>query len=693
MKIWYNFHRLKGDGDSMKKFDLHIHTQQTISDAYFEFSIDSLKEYVEKCKLDCIAITNHNLFNYEQFKQIIQELDIIVLPGIEINLENGHILLIANNTELLDFAAKCEMVRELIKEKTDSITVEKLKEIYGDLNKYLLIPHYDKKPSCSKKVLHGLSPYIVAGEINSVKKFLYCQRDNTSLTPVYFSDIRINKSMSTFSPRQTYLDIDEISIESIKLCFSDKNKVQLSSDEGHEVFQILDNGLKVSTGLTVVLGERSSGKSYTLDKVSKNYENVKYIKQFSLLEKNEKKDKEKFNNLLAKRQSSITEEYLKEFKSVVEDVVDIDLVNNERCIENYVDSLLKKASEIQRDDTFSKAVLFDEIEYDENNLDNLKKVISAAQTLVDNLEYKEIINKYLSEENLYKLLMDLMKQYGMKNEENLKRRYVNEIIQNIKSKLRLRTAATVIPDVDFNKIIIEREKVNKFTKIASLIKEECKIEEKEVYGFKVVASASKFNGASELKSLSGKQYAFSKAYSKYDKGYDYLQELKEIEVIPSSDYYKYFTNVNFRVLNKYGFDVSGGERSEFNLLNEINNAMQYDMLLLDEPESSFDNLFLKNSVNETIKNLSKNIPVIIVTHNSTVGASIKPDYMVFTKKNIEDSKVSYELYSGYPSNKTLLSLNGKSLSNHNILLDCLEAGESAYEERGRNYEMLENRKG
>lgn len=673
----------------MKKFDLHIHTKATISDVAFEFSLETLQEYVEKSKLDCIAITNHNLFDYEQFLQIKENLDIDVLPGIEINIETGHLLLISKNSDLLDFKDKCDRVRDLIVKNTDNISVEMLKDIYGELSKYLLIPHYDKKPSCSEKVIKELSEYIVAGEVNSIKKFLYCQRDNTSLTPVYFSDIRIKKNLSTFSPRQTYLDIDEISIEAIKLCLDDKNKVQLSSENGHKVFQILDNGLNVSTGLTVILGERSSGKSFTLDEISKNYENVKYIKQFALLEKDEKKDTEKFNNLLATKQSSITEEYLKEFKAVVEDVSDVDLANNERCIENYIDSLLKNATETQRDDAFSRATLFNEVEYTKNNLDNLKKVINATQTLVDNLEYKETINRYLPEQNIYRLLLDLMKQYEKSYEENLKREYINEIIKGIKNKLRLRTAATVIDDVDFNKVILDREKVNKFTKIASLIKEECKVQEKEVFGFKVEAKASRFTGAGELKSFSGKQLAFSNAYSKYDNPYDYLQELKKIEAIPCTDHYKYFTSVKFRVLNKYGFTVSGGERSEFNLLNEITNAMQADMLLLDEPESSFDNLFLKNSVNETIKNLSRDIPVIVVTHNSTVGASIKPDYIVFTKKEIKGENMSYEIYSGYPSNKILRSLSGKELSNHNMLLDCLEAGESAYQERGRNYEILE----
>ena len=124
----------------MKKIDLHIHTVQSISDKHFDFSLDSLKEYVEKLEIDCIAITNHNLFDKPQFELIVQTLSIKVFPGIEIDLESGHILLISENEELDDFALKCKKVTDLIKTNTDSISYEKLIEIFPLLNKYLLIP-------------------------------------------------------------------------------------------------------------------------------------------------------------------------------------------------------------------------------------------------------------------------------------------------------------------------------------------------------------------------------------------------------------------------------------------------------------------------------------------------------------------------------------------------------------------------
>lgn len=50
----------------MKRCDLHIHTVPSVSDRMFTYDKDVLLDYVAKTKLDVIAITNHNLFDYAQ---------------------------------------------------------------------------------------------------------------------------------------------------------------------------------------------------------------------------------------------------------------------------------------------------------------------------------------------------------------------------------------------------------------------------------------------------------------------------------------------------------------------------------------------------------------------------------------------------------------------------------------------------
>ena len=131
----------------------------------------------------------------------------------------------------------------------------------------------------------------------------------------------------------------------------------------------------------------------------------------------------------------------------------------------------------------------------------------------------------------------------------------------------------------------------------------------------------------------------------YESPYEYLQKLKEIDAIPDAELYRYFAKIDYGIINSDGFPVSGGERSEFRLLQEISDAQNHDILLIDEPESSFDNMFLKSDVNSLIRGISKIMPVVVVTHNNTVGASVDPDYLLFTRKEVAGNEVVYKIYS------------------------------------------------
>ena len=54
----------------MKKIDLHTHTISTVSDYAFDFDLSKVTEYVDKLKIDALAITNHNVFDMKQYNEI-----------------------------------------------------------------------------------------------------------------------------------------------------------------------------------------------------------------------------------------------------------------------------------------------------------------------------------------------------------------------------------------------------------------------------------------------------------------------------------------------------------------------------------------------------------------------------------------------------------------------------------------------
>ncbi|MDX8552604.1 histidinol-phosphatase [Tenacibaculum sp. 1B UA] len=674
----------------MKKIDLHTHTISTISDSDFEFSLTKLKEYVERLEIDALAITNHNIFNSKQYFEIQNNLSIDVFPGIEIDLEGGHILLITdfNDFEISDFEQKCNQVSNLIKSNDTYLTLGQFKNIFPDLSKYILIPHVDKRPNIKQETIDSLHPHITSGEVASVSKFKRAIKDsNNKLVPVLFSDIRFKEELKNFPSRQTYIDLNEVSLAGIKSCLFDQSKISLTKESGNDFFQATDDGLLLSTGLTIILGERSSGKSVTLNKIAASSGNAKYIKQFSLLNN----DEERFNETNKARLSLVHNNFLGEFRKVVEKIVQVDLEQNHLNIENYLDSLKKFASENEKKDLFSKCIIFSENPFVINDLTNLDKVIKSVETLIKNKEYQSIIQKHLEVKSLKRLAIDLNEKAINSNIDNNQKSWINSLMSDITRELRIKTTGSVIEDIDFFKIGLDEVKVQKFNQVVSKIKISQQIHKEELGKFSIATHSKKIERASDLQKIGRDKKTYSTAYKYYDiSGYKYLLKLKELGV-EDANLYKFFIKIESITLNQDGFVVSGGERSEFNLIHEIQDATKYDLLLIDEPESSFDNNFLNKEINSIIKHISTLMPVVVVTHNNTVGASIKPNYLAITKKSVENGAFKYRIYTGYPSDKELLSSDGKKIKNYEAILNCLEAGLEAYNERKKQtYDILKN---
>lgn len=679
----------------MKRCDLHIHTVPSVSDRMFTFDKDVLVDYVAKTGLNVIAITNHNLFDYAQFQEIKDALpQITVLPGIEVDLENGHILIMANNDDgtLFDFNAKCESVNNLIQTNDDDISYDTFTRIFGDLSKYLLIPHYEKEPRLHKDVIEKLGKNIIAGEVSSVKKFIYMAKEETELTPVYFSDFRIEKGVThdKYPVSHTFIDVDQVNINTLKLCLMDKTKVSLTSESGVKLFPIFPNGQLLSTGLNIMFGKRSTGKTYTLDAIASRFEGkAKYIRQFELLNTG-RNDSDQFENNLKIRQENSAEDYLHEFGIIVSDMLKTSSVEEDEMeLQKYLDAVMSSAHQSDVNDVFSKSRLFNESDFKEQSNDEVNRLIKATLTLLESQLYKSIIGKYISETSLKFLLKELIEQCRKDSIANKYSKEVNNMIKMVKESLQLKSAAPRIPNIDLYHYFINKKKREIFAQVAIAIKKCRTINTEKAGHFTISVSARPFANATDLKTIGLRQVSLTNAFAQYGNPIQYLNELKAAGV-ESDRIYKLFAAIDYKILNSSGLPVSGGERSEFNFLQKIKDAILCDILIIDEPESSFDNLFLKNEVNKFIKEMAENMPVIISTHNNTIGGSIKPDYVLYTEKKIEANETHFNIYSGYPTAKFLKDVKGNAIENYQITLNSLEAGEQAYSERKNIYETLKN---
>ena len=378
-------------------------------------------------------------------------------------------------------------------------------------------------------------------------------------------------------------------------------------------------------------------------------------------------------------------------KAVIDDVRGIDIEQDEKDVDAYLTALKKAANEASRQDIFSKALLYQESLYVIKDLSTLIGLIDAVDLLINNTEYRPIIQRHLDLSSLTDLSMELKAQYIKEESLNSQMDYVNGIVTTIKKELQVRSTATSIPDIDFYTVMMNKCKIACFENVAQLVKHPRIIKRQHLHSYQTIVSSCPYASARELQRVKRSKSAFSGLFDLYNKPYAFLKSMKGRDDIPPSEYYKYFAHIQYCVLNRYGSPASGGERSEFNLLQELNEVSSSDILILDEPESSFDNLFLKDGVDALLKDLSKRIPVVIATHNNTIGLSVHPDYIIYTSKEILDSgDQKFHTYAGNPSSSELIDLEGNRISKRRVLLDCLEAGEDAYMDRRNSYEIFGN---
>ena len=152
--------------------------------------MQTLNQYTSEKELDCIAITNHNYFDKMQFETISNTISCKVFPGMEIDIESAHLLMIGDIDKIEELEQSSNLISKKIIDQEDYITFEEFIKIFPNYKDYILIPHYMKKPKMSQSTIRKFSNLIKCGEVPNPKKFLSIIKDNNKLIPVVFSDYR-----------------------------------------------------------------------------------------------------------------------------------------------------------------------------------------------------------------------------------------------------------------------------------------------------------------------------------------------------------------------------------------------------------------------------------------------------------------------------------------------------------------------
>lgn len=690
----------------MLKVDLHIHTVVTASDSKnFDFDLDVLKRYISAAKLDVIAITNHNCFDRRNYDLVKDALSIPVLPGIEINVSKpgsyGHVLVIADPNDLQEFEDGSDKIGQLRPDEKSHVPWDTVIGSFPSIKKWLVIPHYIKDKKMDPGTIRAIesSSGVDALEVSNAKKWL-SNNAKTDKSLVVFSDCRPGLRMpkqdeanpNSYAYGYTYIQCSTPSISSLKLALRDKKNVSVFNRDSE--FEILPEGIRASPRLNVLLGNRSSGKTHALKQILNAYseEDCLYIEQFEITDEARE---DSFNRMTREEDSEFFDAYFQPLKQAFTDYLSYDANTLiKECI-NYCEALIVYAN--SPSDSFSDCPIYQGAlpSFEEKKLvfDKDWDLRKATLALSSSSDRRDVIAEYIEIERLAALnarLRELMRDTYFGLEHGKK---ANEIITAIRRELQKQTARKPLPSTDsikqyFRLCYLEM----RICKVLDRLNDAAELESEVVLKYRKTRTRRPIKTAKEARdSIKTKLPQNTDVRSLFVKNVTSESRLVTIQSF-SKEVVPYICNLLYKIDSRLvtndseGSPLSGGQRAEYLLLHKLREARSRDIVLIDEPESSFDNPFLNTDVSEMLNNLADHSTVFLVTHNNTLGVSIHPDWILYTEKDTD----GYRIYAGDFVSEQLVSIDGKTISRPKALLDSMEAGLDAYIDRSSYYEITGN---
>jgi len=272
------------------KIDIHTHTKKCKSgDAPTrEITPENFCETILSTEVRIIAITNHNVFDLKQFKEIEARLgeDAQVWPGIELDVlddeSRGHLLVIVSPKSARGFS---ERVGKLTKDSSpDSFTatIEEVLESFDALNPLYVAHYQQKKPNLSDELLEFLeaktknSGCVIREVTNSISAGIYISHGHSS---IYGSDIHDWAKYEELSYDLPDLRLPVDSFEHFCLLLK-KDPTTINTVLNRKTSEELnlcpfDDGsnmkIKAFNDINIIFGPKGTGKTCILKAIAKHY--------------------------------------------------------------------------------------------------------------------------------------------------------------------------------------------------------------------------------------------------------------------------------------------------------------------------------------------------------------------------------------------------------------------------------------
>jgi len=710
------------------KIDIHTHTRKCKSGDAPSRDISAVDfcETILSTEVRIIAITNHNVFDLDQFEEIETRMgeDTQVWPGIELDVldggSRGHLLVIVSPMLAKEFS---EAVQEITKNSSpDSFTVT-IDEVLATFDAFnpLYVAHYkQKKPNISNELLEMLesktnNPGCVVKEVtNSISAGIYISHGHSS---IYGSDIHdwlkyeefshdlpdLRLPVDSFEHFCLLLKKDPTTINTVLDRKTSEDLVLLPFDDS----SILE--IKAFNDINVVFGPKGTGKTCILKAIAKHYlesgidARVYESASDRLDEIFDIKGRDLTINL-----DTHSINYCSDEIEALRDAGEIAVTG----LSKYVVYFAAKSTNRN-----AKRIMLKDIEPEEES--SAKREFSesneAAKTTAKFLEFlnknpsmkKELDTKELTE--VVRILSELLKRL-LKREWNSFSGWkeiclLNSAIRAFRNEVERKTGMPAKPtttgfrDYAMNRIKIE---INA-AKIVNSVDTKTAIQTELVgslgsnKGDLQFRTEFKFQSGAitdgALSSLTGVKKGTQKKFvncvrnilkhTYADDLFQHISELNEIDDVEDiKTVYELLLFKRYFAIDGQPYSPSSGESSMVMLQKEL--GTDKEVYILDEPERSLGNEYISDVIVPLIKERARaGKKVFISTHDANIAVRTLPYSSVYRYHGQE----GYSTYIGNPFTNNLVNPDdeGDQLDWKKISMRTLEGGEKAFGERGKIY--------
>jgi len=275
------------------KIDIHVHTRKAKQgDSPLRgVTPERFAEVVMSTDVKIIAITNHNLFDLQQYEQILTEVDgaIQVWPGIELDVivdgKRSHLIVITSPKTRHSFS---DSVNELIGGASPDDYTGNLRDVVHclDVHRPIYIVHYQKKdPSMSDDGISELleltdNPRLVIKEAaNSISAGIFIAHGNSS---IYGSDLQDWDLYPVEAQKLPELRLPVDSFEHFCLLLEkDHSAINTTIDRKRSdtlTLQPFEDDTKVTilsfNDINVIFGPKGTGKTKILEAIARHYSSI-----------------------------------------------------------------------------------------------------------------------------------------------------------------------------------------------------------------------------------------------------------------------------------------------------------------------------------------------------------------------------------------------------------------------------------